>query len=72
VLGQAIAVIATPAEGVTLTPDRVKTECQKHLPAFMVPAHVEILAGSLPRNPNGKIDRKQLALERQHLFEGAQ
>jgi acyl-CoA ligase (AMP-forming) (exosortase A-associated) len=71
VLGQAITVIATPADGIALTPELLKNECQKHLPAFMVPAHVEILSGSLPRNPNGKIDRKQLAMERQQLFESA-
>jgi acyl-CoA ligase (AMP-forming) (exosortase A-associated) len=72
VLGQAISVIATPADGVALTTELLKTDCLKHLPAFMVPAHIEIAQGSLPRNPNGKIDRKQLALERQHLFENAQ
>jgi acyl-CoA synthetase (AMP-forming)/AMP-acid ligase II len=71
VLGQAIAVIAIPADGVPLTPELLKNECQKNLPAFMVPTHLEILSGSLPRNPNGKIDRKQLALERQHIFENA-
>jgi acyl-coenzyme A synthetase/AMP-(fatty) acid ligase len=35
-------------------------ECQKKLPAYMVPTHVEILGRPLPRNPNGKIDRKAL------------
>jgi hypothetical protein len=29
------------------------------------------VSASLPRNPNGKIDRKQLASERQGLFQGA-
>jgi acyl-CoA ligase (AMP-forming) (exosortase A-associated) len=71
VLGQAIAVIAIPADGIPLTAESLKHACQKNLPAFMVPAHLEVLSGSLPRNPNGKIDRKQLALERQHLFENA-
>lgn len=68
-LEQAIAVIATAANGVKLTAEQLKRECHKRLPAFMVPAHVEIVEGILPRNPNGKIDRKQLALERQNLFE---
>jgi acyl-CoA synthetase (AMP-forming)/AMP-acid ligase II len=35
----------------------------------MVPAKIDIRAGSLPRNPNGKIDRKTLAAEFQGLFE---
>ena len=68
VLGEAIAVIATPADGVAVTPELLKSECQKQLPAFMVPAHIEITPRGLPRNPNGKIDRKELALQRQHLF----
>ena len=69
VLGQAIAVVATPANGSKLTVHDIMSECQRRLPAFMVPAHVEISRDPLPRSPNGKIDRKQLALERRHLFE---
>jgi len=33
----------------------------------MVPGRIDCRRGPLPRNPNGKIDRKQLRLE----FEGA-
>ena len=39
------------------------------LPTFMLPAHVT-WRDSLPRNPNGKIDRKRLSLELVSLFEG--
>jgi hypothetical protein len=38
----------------------------------MVPAHVAVRAGSLPRNPNGKIDRKRMAQEIGDLFESGQ
>ena len=31
------------------------------MPAYMVPAGIEIREGPLPRNPNGKIDRKTLS-----------
>ena len=31
--------------------------------AYMVPADVVVRPGPLPRNPNGKIDRKALASE---------
>ena len=31
------------------------------MPAYMVPGKLDIVAGPLPRNPNGKIDRKLLA-----------
>jgi acyl-CoA synthetase (AMP-forming)/AMP-acid ligase II len=35
----------------------------------MVPARVTVREGSLPRNPNGKIDRKLMAQEMLGLFE---
>ena len=70
VLGQVIALIATPSEEGTLTSAILKAECQKRLPNYMVPTHIEILSGSLPRNSNGKIDRKFLSTQRQDLFKG--
>jgi acyl-CoA ligase (AMP-forming) (exosortase A-associated) len=62
VLGQAIVVIATPpANGGALDGAALTAQCRARLPAYMVPAHVEVREGPLPRNPNGKIDRKLLA-----------
>jgi acyl-CoA ligase (AMP-forming) (exosortase A-associated) len=61
-LGQAIQVIATAPEGsATLDVPALLAECRQRMPAYMVPAGVEPMAGPLPRNPNGKIDRKLLA-----------
>lgn len=61
-LGQAIQVIATAPGG---SPDvdvaALLAECRKRMPVYMVPAGVHAMAGPLPRNPNGKIDRKLLA-----------
>lgn len=58
-LGQAIVLLAVArAEG--LDAAALLKECRRRLPAYMVPAHVEIRAGQFPRNPNGKIDRKLL------------
>jgi acyl-CoA synthetase (AMP-forming)/AMP-acid ligase II len=37
----------------------------------MVPARIIARPGTLPRNPNGKIDRKLLAQEFAGMFEGA-
>jgi acyl-CoA ligase (AMP-forming) (exosortase A-associated) len=62
-LGQVIVVIATPPAGASLDADRLVADCRKRLPAYMVPAHVDVRTGPLPRNPNGKIDRKRLAIE---------
>ena len=44
-------------------------ECKSRLPAYMVPGRIDLRAGPLPRNPNGKIDRKTLAAEYQNLFD---
>ena len=71
VLGQAIVIVATPRDGGELDTARLLAECRRCLPAYMVPALVESRAGSLPRNPNGKIDRKLLAGEMQGAFEAA-
>ena len=63
-LGQAIQVIATPAAGAAaLDVPALLAQCRQHMPAYMVPAGVEPAVGPLPRNPNGKIDRKLLAAE---------
>jgi len=69
VLGQAIVVVATARVGERLDTEDVLAQCRKQLPAYMVPAHVALREGSLPRNPNGKIDRKLLAQGLQDLFE---
>ena len=37
--------------------------CRNRLPAYMIPSKVEVRSAPLPRNPNGKIDRKSLANE---------
>jgi acyl-CoA ligase (AMP-forming) (exosortase A-associated) len=61
-LGQAIQVIATAPDGsAALDAAALLAYCRQHMPAYMVPAGFEALAGPLPRNPNGKIDRKLLA-----------
>ncbi len=64
-LGQAILLVVTGDENT----DReiIRKYCQKELPNFMVPQAVEVKA-SLPRNQNGKIDRKGLAAEYKDLF----
>jgi acyl-CoA ligase (AMP-forming) (exosortase A-associated) len=61
-LGQAIQVIATPpAEAEALDLDALRAACKRHMPAYMVPTGIESAVGPLPRNPNGKIDRKLLS-----------
>jgi acyl-CoA ligase (AMP-forming) (exosortase A-associated) len=63
-LGQAIQVIATAPDGsAALDQAALLAQCKARMPAYMVPAGIEGAAGPLPRNPNGKIDRKRLAAE---------
>ena len=67
-LGQAIALVAQPAEGKSADTQGLIDACKAHLPTFMIPQHVEWFDNSLPRNANGKIDRKTLSTERAGLF----
>jgi len=62
-LGQAIQVIATAPAGAMLDTAALLGECRARMPAYMVPAGIEVREGPLPRNPNGKIDRKTLSTE---------
>jgi acyl-CoA synthetase (AMP-forming)/AMP-acid ligase II len=62
-LGQSIVVVATPPQGkAEVDADAIIAECRQQLAGFMVP-HRVIGRAALPRNPNGKIDRKSIAAE---------
>ena len=67
-LGQAIVLLATAAPGTTLESAELLSACRNRLPAYMVPALIDIRSRPLPRNPNGKIDRKLLSSELAHLY----
>ncbi|MGZ3238177.1 MAG: AMP-binding enzyme, partial [Burkholderiaceae bacterium] len=73
-LGQTIVVVACPSAACTdsdkLSHILIK-ECQQQLPAYMVPAQIKIQHENLPRNPNGKIDRKALQLLLANQFDTA-
>jgi acyl-CoA ligase (AMP-forming) (exosortase A-associated) len=56
-LGQAIVLVCTAREKHAFEAEAVKAYCRRELPSYMVPRDV-LLWPSLPRNPNGKIDRK--------------
>jgi acyl-CoA synthetase (AMP-forming)/AMP-acid ligase II len=61
-LGQAIQVIATAPDGSDrIDLDALRAECRQRMPAYMVPAAIEPRTGPLPRNPNGKLDRKVMS-----------
>ena len=56
-LGQIKAYVSISVQG--KTPAELMNEVKKILPPYMVPRAIEIL-GMLPKNKNGKVDRKQL------------
>ena len=66
-LGQRIAVVVVAVpDAVCGRNGFVKTltdACRQRMPAYMIPALFDVRHGALPRNPNGKIDRKTLAAE---------
>ncbi|MGE0581067.1 MAG: acyl-CoA ligase (AMP-forming), exosortase A system-associated [Steroidobacteraceae bacterium] len=66
-LGQAVVLIAAPADGRAPDDGPLLDAIRKDLPAFMVPARIA-WRDSLPRNPNGKYDRAGLASELRDLF----
>jgi acyl-CoA ligase (AMP-forming) (exosortase A-associated) len=61
-LGQSIVVIVVPNSGKAPDSATLLAECKRHLPNFMVPHRIE-WRDAIPRNPNGKMDRKRLADE---------
>jgi acyl-CoA ligase (AMP-forming) (exosortase A-associated) len=67
-LGQAIVVVAYARENAEMSAADLLAACKPHLPAYMLPAKIIMSPTSLPRNPNGKIDRKLLSLQLETTF----
>lgn len=71
-LGQAIIAVVCGMRNVILDSRRLLQYCKQRLPAYMLPHHIEIRVGPLPRNPNGKIDRASIFQEVQFFFTEAE
>ena len=67
-LGEAIVVVAQAAPGRAPDSAALIAACKEALPLYMVPHHIDWLEAALPRNANGKIDRKALSSQRTALF----
>jgi acyl-CoA synthetase (AMP-forming)/AMP-acid ligase II len=67
-LGQAIVVIAHARPGMEIDAAGLMAACKPHLPAYMLPARIVMSETGLPRNPNGKIDRKLLSQQLENTF----
>jgi acyl-CoA synthetase (AMP-forming)/AMP-acid ligase II len=68
VLGQVIAVLATPRQGARLDSSILFGACRARLPQHMLPAMVDVRRAPLPRARDGQIDRALLAGELAPLF----
>jgi acyl-CoA synthetase (AMP-forming)/AMP-acid ligase II len=68
VLGQVIAVLATPRPGARLDSTILFGACRARLPLHMLPAMVDVRRAPLPRARDGQIDRALLAGELAPLF----
>jgi acyl-CoA ligase (AMP-forming) (exosortase A-associated) len=66
-LGQAVVLLAVTGSGTAEA--ALLKECQRRMPAYMVPAHIALRHEPFPRNPNGKIDRKELRAAFLDLFD---
>ncbi|HEX6706124.1 MAG TPA: acyl-CoA ligase (AMP-forming), exosortase A system-associated [Albitalea sp.] len=69
-LGEAVVAVVTWRDGAD--PARLHALCKERLPAYMVPARIAERPAPLPRNANGKIDRKTIAAEFKAASELAQ
>jgi acyl-CoA ligase (AMP-forming) (exosortase A-associated) len=70
-LGEAVVVVVTARDGAGLDVARLGSLCREKLPAYMLPSRIEVREGPLPRNANGKIDRKLISTEFREAMEGA-
>lgn len=61
-LGQAIRAYVVTDPGAGLTVQSLRTDCAAFLEPYMVPTQV-ILCDSLPRSPNGKVNKRILATQ---------
>ena len=67
-LGQAIVAVIKPLRE-AFNENVLINHCKKHLPNFMAPLQIIPYPTDLPRNPNGKIDRKRLVEELRDRFQ---
>jgi fatty-acyl-CoA synthase len=63
---EAVTAVVVPKAGVSLTADAVNSHAAERLAAFKRPKYV-VFAESLPKNPSGKILKRELRTEHGRL-----
>ncbi|MGZ8215944.1 acyl-CoA ligase (AMP-forming), exosortase A system-associated [Methylomagnum sp.] len=71
VLGQAVVLVAYAINNGDAISAQLMEACKRDLPGFMAPTQIIARHEPLPRNPNGKIDRKRLGMALADLFQAA-
>jgi len=66
-LGQAVVITCHAEQPGEQTRTSILNACRQELPNYMVPTEI-LFRDALPRNPNGKIDRKRLVGELEDYF----
>jgi long-chain acyl-CoA synthetase len=59
-LGEEVAAVVLPRAGATVTADELRAHVGERLASFKVPAHVTVASRPLPRNPAGKVLKRDL------------
>jgi long-chain acyl-CoA synthetase len=60
VLGEEVGVVVCVRPGTTVTADELREHVAQRLAAFKVPAHIYFRTEALPRNPAGKVLKREL------------
>lgn len=64
---EAVVAIVVPKAGAALTEADVLAHCQQHLAVFKAPKRV-LFADALPKNPSGKLLKRELRLQHEGVF----
>jgi fatty-acyl-CoA synthase len=63
---EAVTAVVVPKAGETLTAEEILAFCRERLSSFKAPKYA-VITDSLPRNPSGKILKRELRLRYQSL-----
>jgi fatty-acyl-CoA synthase len=66
---EAVVAVVVPKAGASLDEATLLAHCNAHLASFKAPKRV-VFADSLPKNPSGKLLKRELRVAHQGLFEG--
>jgi fatty-acyl-CoA synthase len=68
---EAVTAVVVPKAGATVTPQQVQAHCRERLAGYKRPKYV-VLADALPKNPSGKILKRDLRQQHADLAQQAE